>query len=68
MQESKAALEKVKAEQCRCVSCGICRGQGTIWVDVPEYPYDDIETCDECQGYGIVEKCDRCQLLDEMEF
>jgi RecJ-like exonuclease len=43
---------------CECVRCADCHGQGTIRVPGPGF--DDLETCDECGGSGIVETCDEC--------
>lgn len=53
---------------CKCVSCGDCNGTGTIWVSMSgEYlgnnrcdDFDELESCDECGGSGVIEYCDEC--------
>ena len=68
-------MQKVAAEACHCVRCGDCNGSGNIWFDFRgRYlgrghcdDMDEIETCEQCGGRGIVESCSRCQLLDEMD-
>jgi hypothetical protein len=63
-------------DECRCVSCGECRGSGTVWFAFGGREYlgngrrddlDEMETCHECRGSGISEECDRCQLLRELD-
>lgn len=69
---TKAEVEKVEQESCRCVRCGMCGGSGNLRIGLDgrlNYCDDlyDLESCDECGGTGIVETCDRCQLLRELE-
>ena len=51
----------------RCVSCGVCHGSGEVEVATDGYPEWELETCDECDGYGTVETCAWCALLAELE-
>jgi hypothetical protein len=59
---------------CECVSCGECDGTGTVWFAFPgpdragEYlgnhrcdDLDEMDSCMECGGSGIVETCYECQ-------
>ena len=58
-------IKVLKAEPCRCEQCGACFGQG----DIRMSPMDDLsemETCEKCSGYGILQ-CDRCQLLSDLD-
>lgn len=73
MQSENAKLEA--AAVCRCVTCPECRGRGHVWFAFGGREYlgagrsddlDEMETCEECSGSGIVEMCDHCQMaLDE---
>lgn len=57
---------------CKCVSCGECDGTGNVWYSFPGPPrgrylgrhrsddLDEMETCDQCRGRGIVEMCEEC--------
>lgn len=53
---------------CHCVQCGECGGSGCVWVSFSgEYlgarrcsDFDDLETCDECNGSGLEFLCDEC--------
>lgn len=68
-------------ERCTCVSCGECRGSGTVWFSFgsPRYgggiylgsgrcdDMDEMETCSECQGSGISQECDNCAFRRELE-
>lgn len=55
--------------QCECVSCGECRGSGRVWFFFGgDYlgnsrcdDLDQMETCEECGGGGIIELCEYCQ-------
>lgn len=67
--------------QCTCVSCGECRGSGTVWLSFGSTSYgggrylgagrcDDLDepaTCEECGGSGITEMCDYCQDLRDTD-
>lgn len=73
------AIDAVLARPCQCVSCGECRGSGSVWYSMGgagrgtylgHHRWDDldeIETCDVCGGHGIVEMCDRCGELEGLE-
>jgi hypothetical protein len=56
------AIEKVRAEPCRCISCGTCGGTGYI----PSWDGLDSDPCEDC-NQGISETCDRCTLLVDLE-
>ena len=56
---TKADRDKVAAEPCACVWCSWCTNTRR-WADGPP------ESCEECQGTGIVKVCDRCRLLADM--
>lgn len=72
------AIDDVQSRPCQCVRCSECRGTGNVWFSFPgpgrgRYlgssrcdDLDEMETCDDCGGSGIVETCDRCQELDEL--
>ena len=68
VQAMSAARRALENWPCTCVLCSSCDGQGTYRVDTNSWPEDDLETCDECHGSGIVETCERCQELIEMEY
>jgi hypothetical protein len=64
-----------KVRQCTCVSCGECRGTGTVWFAFGGREYlgnrrcddlDEMHTCEECGGSGLSEMCDFCQ--DERDY
>ena len=61
------AQKRVAAEPCHCVRCDYCRGSGMFMVDTGSYPEENLESCEECGGSGLVQVCDRCQLLEEMD-
>jgi hypothetical protein len=54
---------------CECVSCGSCRGTGSIWVDFKgrylgnrrSDDLDELEPCEDCGGSGTSETCYECQ-------
>lgn len=59
---------------CECVSCAECGGSGNVWYAFPgpnmggRYlgnhrcdDLDDMDTCPNCDGRGIVEVCYECQ-------
>jgi len=60
-------IAKLNAEPCTCVRCSFCGGSGTVRLETDSWPEWDLDTCDECQGSGIVEDCDRCLFLSELE-
>ena len=70
--------EAPTAEQrCTCVSCGECRGTGTVWFAFGGKEYlgnsrcddlDEMETCSECGGSGVTEVCEHCEDLAEREW
>lgn len=62
--EEKARLN---AQPCTCVRCGLCNGNRTVRVQGLNMPFDDLDTCPECHGEGVVEVCGRCRDLEEIE-
>ena len=65
---------------CECVSCSSCGGSGNVWWSFPglglggKYlgnhrsdDLDEMETCEECGGSGIIETCYECQEADECD-
>jgi hypothetical protein len=76
--EMRAAIDAVAARDCECLACGECRGSGMVWFAFPGSPYgeylgnsrrddlDELETCEECGGSGIIETCQRCAEMDEL--
>lgn len=63
-------------QRCECVRCAECRGSGTVWFSFGGKTYlgsgrcddlDEMETCGECSGSGIVEVCDHCYDRYEQE-
>lgn len=58
---------------CECVSCSACGGSGNIWLDfkgryLGQHRCDDMdemESCEECRGRGIVEVCEACSDAEE---
>ena len=62
---------------CECVVCSECDGSGSIWISfsgkyMGKYrcdDFDEMDTCPECGGEGIVEVCDECrEVLDPEEW
>jgi hypothetical protein len=53
---------------CSCIKCDACGGSGNIWLDrrgryLGQHRCDDLdemETCDNCRGYGITDLCETC--------
>lgn len=75
--ERRYAAERaqIAARPCSCVTCGTCKGHGSICVEmvtgryIGPTPVDDLydlERCDECEG-GIVEVCQRCSAIEELD-
>lgn len=76
--EMQKAIDAVNARPCDCVICHECRGSGDVWYSFGgpgrgKYlgssrwdDLDEMESCDVCNGSGIVERCDRCDELDEL--
>jgi DnaJ-class molecular chaperone len=70
----KEAIAVESTKPCHCVRCSLCRGSGSVWFDLDgNYlgqvhcdDMDEMETCDECGGSGIVEECERCEMLSQM--
>lgn len=69
-----------KGMSCECVRCSGCEGTGNVWFSFPgadrggKYlgnhrsdDLDEMETCMECGGSGIIESCFECQAADELE-
>lgn len=65
---------------CKCVSCSACGGSGNVWYSFPgpdkggKYlgnqrcdDLDEMDTCSECGGRGVVETCYECQSAGEDE-
>lgn len=59
---------------CECVRCGLCGGSGNVWFAFPgpdrggrflgnhrSDDLDEMDTCPECYGAGIVEVCYHCE-------
>lgn len=77
--EMQKAFDDLDARPCHCVSCDECRGTGNVWYSfggISRGTYlgshrrddlDEMETCDVCGGYGIVERSERCCELQELE-
>lgn len=63
----EAKSERGSMSECKCVSCGACRGSGQVMVPTIGYPEDDLEPCSECDGTGLTEVCQRCRDLEEIE-
>lgn len=61
---------------CKCVRCAECGGTGNIWVSLSgEYlgnsrcdDFDELDTCEDCDGTGITETCDDCREWQEEEY
>lgn len=61
--------------KCTCTTCADCNGSGNVWWSFSgEYlgnsrcdDLDELETCDECDGTGIVSMCDNCHMQQELE-
>jgi RecJ-like exonuclease len=53
---------------CTCISCSACGGSGHIWFSfsgryLGQHRSDDLDemdTCEECRGRGLVEVCESC--------
>ena len=60
---------------CECIDCPACKGKGTIWVSMSgrylgvsrKDDLDQMETCESCDGSGIVEICYACLELERQE-
>lgn len=53
-------------KQCSCVSCPDCGGIGRTWYPVWDYPDEEDEPCDYCNGTGIAVMCDNCEEAMEL--
>jgi len=59
---------------CECVRCPECDA-GSIWISfsgkyMGKYrcdDFDEMDTCPECDGKGIIEICDECREAYEEE-
>lgn len=55
--------------ECQCVPCNDCNGQGYYWVDpsgtyIGPHRCDDMaesEHCEMCGGSGVIEECSKCE-------
>jgi RecJ-like exonuclease len=64
------------SEECNCVICHACDGLGTVWFDLRgRYlgrhhvdDLDELELCEQCDGFGIIEVCAHCQDHYEQDF
>ncbi len=45
-----------RVRPCGCIICGECHGAGRV-----RDSDDDMESCERCQGSGIVEVCRECE-------
>ena len=66
----KLAWERYRAfldkDECKCVPCPKCGGQGANLTDAPNKEPTDSEVCGECGGSGEIETCSYCRgLLEE---
>ena len=58
---------------CMCVPCSECDGSGSVWFTFyGKYlgrsrcdDMDELQTCDECGGSGLVDMCDECREREE---
>lgn len=51
---------------CTCTTCPECFGSATVRRPDRTSPDGyELETCEECNGSGIVEECDHCRTLRE---
>lgn len=65
-----ASTDKPIVTGCRCSSCSMCGGRGTIRVECSAHFSPDgyeLESCDECGGSGIADECDYCYDLREQD-
>lgn len=68
------------SDRCECVRCSQCDGSGNVWFEFPGPPrgrylgrhrsddLDEMETCEECGGSGIVETCEMCAEALQEEY
>ncbi len=53
---------------CECIYCETCKGTGDVW----EYEWyedgeDELMSCPECRGEGVVFLCDECAEAEREE-
>jgi hypothetical protein len=72
----KAEIKRLEELPCACVTCSECGGTGNVWFAFGGREYlgrnrgddlDEMETCEYCNGHGIVETCERCIEIQELE-
>jgi hypothetical protein len=69
-------------KSCTCVTCGECKGSGTVWFSFGSSQYgggqylgnhrgddlDEMTTCEECGGSGLSEVCELCQEAADLHY
>lgn len=56
------------SDKCTCVTCCTCKGTTRIFTGHLDYDQDyEYETCDMCDGTGVVELCNYCTYMIEIE-
>ena len=59
--------------ECTCKRCPECGGTGDVWISISgKYlgrfhcdDLDELDTCPDCEGSGIIEMCDSCMEAEE---
>ncbi len=67
------ATALVLPPECHCVTCSMCHGRGSYYIDLRGHvaAFNDglceLEPCEECGGTGITRECDTCREAWEQD-
>ena len=59
--------------KCECIQCPACNGTGDVWWSWNGRnlgnsrcdDFDELESCEECGGEGIIQMCWHCYIEDQ---